>query len=149
MTIVVVFLTMPSWRADAVTIGLLILLAYGLVVFFVAGGVALSRSREIEPTEWMRRGGLMESPSRGAHPNEGRIRAVLSTVPGDMPVGARDEVEAYLAMPDDDEKQLRRDLMIRAFYENAGSSKIDYAHRKAYNELRLALSPWAEEDPDA
>ena len=49
-------------------------------------------------------------------------------------------------MPDDDEKQLRRDRLIREFYERADSAKLVFAHRKAYNDLRLTLSPWAETD---
>jgi len=47
-------------------------------------------------------------------------------------------------MPDDDEKQLRRDRLIREFYERADSAELVFAHRKAYNDLRLTLSPWAE-----
>jgi len=50
------------------------------------------------------------------------------------------------AMPDDDEKQLRRDRLIREFYERADSAELVFAHRKAYNDLRLTLSPWAETD---
>jgi hypothetical protein len=147
--VVTIFLTMPSWRSDAVAIGFVVLLAYVIVLSFVGGGVALFRSRKsLEPTEWMRRGGLMEAPSANAHPDEARIRAALATLPDGMPSGVRDEVEAYLAMPDDDEKQLRRDRLIREFYERAGSSNIGFAQRKACNELRLALSPWVDHDPD-
>ena len=32
------------------------------------------------------------------------------------------------------------------FYTQASSSKGDFASRKAYNDLRLALSPWADSD---
>jgi len=67
-------------------------------------------------------------------------------LPDDFPSETRDAIEACLAMPDDDEKQLRRDRLIREFYERADSAKLVFAHRKAYNDLRLTLSPWAETD---
>jgi len=106
--------------------------------------IGLALSREVDTTEWMRRGGLMASPEESAMPDEARIRNALSELPPDFPSQARDAVEAYLAMADDDEKQLCRDRLIREFYDRAGSAKLDFIHRKAYNELRLALSPWAE-----
>lgn len=113
----------------------------------VAIGIALTR--ESEPTEWMRRGGLMAAPEASARPDGTRINAALVAMPADFPPQARDAVEAYLAMGDDDEKQLCRDRLIREFYELAGSDKLDFNHRRAYNTLRLALSPWADTGPDA
>jgi sensor histidine kinase YesM len=148
---VVTFLmvTLGSWTAyaDKILIGILLLVAYAFVVTTIWSGIYLYRSRDLlEATEWMRRGGLMASPSPDARPDESRIRMAVGTLPQDIQAQVRVEVETYLAMPDDDEKQLRRDQLIREFYELAGSSKDDFAHRKAYNELRLALSPWSEPD---
>jgi len=145
-----VLLTWPTWPALPVLIGIVVLVAYLLVYFYVYGGISLYRSHgEIEPTEWMRRGGLMASPEASARPDEIRIRTALSKLPDDFPSQAREAVQAYLAMADDDEKQLCRDRLIREFYDRAGSANLDFTHRKAYNELRLALSPWAEESSDA
>lgn len=136
---------LPSWPVAAVTIGFALLLLYSVAVLFVYGGLSLFRSRgDLEPTEWMRRGGLMASPEANARPDEARIRSALSMLPAEFPAQARDAVEAYLAMADDDEKQLSRDHLIREFYERASSAKVDFTNRRAYNALRLALSPWAE-----
>ena len=145
-----VLLTWQSWPAIPVLIGFGLLAAYCIVLVFVYGGIGLYRSRgQLEPTEWMRRGGLMASPEASARPDEMRIRIALGTLPDDFPPQPRDAVETYLAMPDDDEKQLRRDRLIREFYDRAGSAKLDLTHRKAYNALRLALSPWADPGSDA
>ena len=145
--VVWVMLTWPTWPVETVVIGTLILIAVYGTMAYVIGGVSLYRSRrELEPTEWMRRGGLMASPEASARPDEKRIRIALATLPDDFPRQARDAVETYLAMADDDEKQLCRDRLIREFYERAGSPKIGFAHRKAYNDLRLALNPWVEAD---
>lgn len=136
---------LPSWPVAAVAIGFVLLLAYSVAVLFVYGGFSVYRSRgDLEPTEWMRRGGLMASPEANARPDEARIRSALSMLPMDFPAEARDAVEAYLAMGDDDEKQLSRDRLIREFYERASSANVDFTNRRAYNALRLALSPWAE-----
>lgn len=145
--IVWIMLTWQSWPPAPVIIGLVLLLAYLLVYLYVYAGIRVYRSRgELEPTEWMRRGGLMASPEASARPDEARIRMALGTLPDDFPLHARGAVEAYLAMADSDEKQLCRDRLIREFYQRAGSPKLEFAHRKAYSDLRLALSPWAEAD---
>jgi hypothetical protein len=138
-------MTWSRWPGVVVTVGFVVLIAYSVFVLYVVGGVALYRSHgEIEPTEWMRRGGLMAAPESSAHPDEDRIRIVLEKLPADFPTRSQAEVEDYLAMPDNDEKQLRRDDLIREFYERAGSSELELPNRRAYNELRLALSPWTE-----
>ncbi|HET9343140.1 MAG TPA: hypothetical protein VFO25_09535 [Candidatus Eremiobacteraceae bacterium] len=111
--------------------------------------IGLVLSKGTDTTEWMRRGGLMASPEASARPDVARINAALGTLPADFPPEDRDAVEAYLVMGDDDEKQLCRDRLIREFYERAGSAKLDFKHRKAYNALRLALSPWADLGSDA
>jgi len=140
-----VMVTWHSWPETALPIGIVVIAAYCFVVLFVWGGISLFRSRDsIEPTEWMRRGGLMASPETSARPDEARIRMAVSLSPEDVRNQVREGIEAYLAMHDAEEKQLYRDRLIRAFYARAGSSKGDYAHRKAFNDLRLALSPWAE-----
>ena len=145
-----VMMTWSTWPGVVVTAGFIILIAYSIFVLYIVGGVTLYRSHgEIEPTEWMRRGGLMAAPELSAHPDEARIREVLEKLPADFPIRSRDDVVAYLAMADNDEKQLCRDNLIREFYERAGSAGLDLPHRRAYNDLRLALSPWAEpEDAD-
>lgn len=119
------------------------------VIFIRVTRHQLEAGAATEPTEWMRRGGLMESPSATAHPDDVKIRAALAALPDDFPARARDEVEAYLAMSDSDEKQLVRDRLIRDYYEQAGKPEIAFAQARAYNALRLALSPWAEEDEEA
>ncbi|HYK53039.1 MAG TPA: hypothetical protein VEV38_05875 [Candidatus Eremiobacteraceae bacterium] len=142
-----VMMTWSTWPGVVVTAGFVILVAYSIFVLYVVGGVTLYRSHgEIEPTEWMRRGGLMAAPEPSAHPDEERIRDALEKLPADFPIRSRDEVAAYLAMPDDDAKQLRRDNLIREFYECAGSADLDLPHRRAYNDLRHAISPWTEPD---
>ena len=148
--IIFVMMTWSTWPGVAVTAGFIILVAYSIFVLYVVGGVTLYRSHgEIEPTEWMRRGGLMAAPEANAHPDEERIKGVLDKLPVDFPIQSRTAVEAYLAMSDNDEKQLRRDCLIREFYERAGSADVGMQDRRAYNDLRLALSPWAEpEDAD-
>ena len=144
-----VMMTWSTWPGVAVTAGFIILVAYSIFVLYVVGGVTLYRSHgEIEPTEWMRRGGLMAAPESNAHPDEERIKEVLEKLPADFPIRSRDDVEAYLAMPDNDEKQLRRDRLIQEFYDLAGSAKLDLLRRRAYNELRLALSPWTKTEDD-
>ncbi|HEY7994715.1 MAG TPA: hypothetical protein VID24_10915 [Candidatus Eremiobacteraceae bacterium] len=144
-----VLLTWQSWSATSVAIGFVLLVAYGIVVLFGYGGVNLYRSRgQVEPTEWMRRGGLMASPEASARPDDARINAALGALPADFRPQARDAVEAYLAMTDDDEKQLCRDRLIREFYDLAGSDRLDFNHRRAFNALRLALSPWADSGSD-
>ena len=137
-------LTWQPWPATLVHVGLIYVGAIAVVRVLVHASVGLAMSQDLDTTEWMRRGGLMASPEASARPDEIRIRTALSKLPPDFPSRARDAVEAYLAMADDDEKQLCRDRLIREFYDRAGSAKLDFAHRKAYNELRLALSPWAE-----
>src|SRR5690348_17386160 len=107
-------LTWQSWPVIAVIIGGILLASYALVSLYVYGGISLYRSRgEAAPTEWMRRGGLMASPEASDRPDEARIRLTLGTLPEDFPPAARDAVVAYLAMTDDDEKQLCRDRLIR------------------------------------
>ena len=123
----------------------------GVVVILIYGGFVIriwGLHKSDEPTEWMRRGGLMASPDASARPDDARIRKVLSMLPHEVRTRVSNGVEAYLAMPDDDDKQLCRDSLIREFYAAASSSKSDFASRKAYNDLRLALSPWAECDSD-
>ena len=144
IVVVVIMVTIPTWT-NWMPVGVVLIAVYGLIVFVILGVRALYRDRTtLEPTEWMRRGGLMAAPNASARPDEGRINAVLAQLPEDVAAGIRHEVEAYLAMPDDDAKQLCRDRLIRAFYARASSSRDDFIHRKAYNEVRLALSPWAD-----
>ena len=144
-----VMMTWSTWPGVAVTAGFIILVAYSIFVLYVVGGVTLYRSNgELQPTEWMRRGGLMAAPESNARSDEERIKEILDRLPADFPAPSRDDVEAYLALPDDDEKQLRRDHLIREFYELAGSAKLDQLHRRAYNELRVALSPWTKAEDD-
>lgn len=126
--------------------GLVIVAAY--FAFRLTMHVSMIRLVDESETEWMRRGGLMATPQANARPDEARINAALNTLPVDFPPQARDAVEAYLAMADDDEKQLCRDKLIREFYEIAGSDKLDFKSRRAYNALRLALSPWSSSDSD-
>ena len=77
-----VIATWQTWPPAAIPIGIVALLMYCAVVVFVWGGVRLVRSREsLEPTEWMRRGGLMASPEASARPDEARIRFALSAIP--------------------------------------------------------------------
>ena len=147
--ITLVMMNWSTWPNVVVTLGFIVLMAYTVFVLYVVGGVTLYRSHgEIQPTEWMRRGGLMAAPEADAHPDEERLRDVLDSLPADFPAQSLAEVATYLSMPDDDEKQLCRDRLIREFYERAGSAKLNLRHRKAYNELRLALSPWAGTEAD-
>jgi len=127
-------------------LGLVMLFGYGALVCIVAVGFQMYSERDsMEPTEWMKRGGLMAAPSADAHVDEGAIRAALSSLPDDAPADVREKIEAYLAMPNGDEQQLTRDHLIRMLYDRASSSHEDYRHRKAYSELRAALRPWPEE----
>jgi hypothetical protein len=133
----------------AILIVWLVVICYGVVVGFISLGVAIYRSRNLlDATEWMKRGGLMASPTVGFHADESGIRAALRLMPSEVASQVGDEVESYLAMPDGDEKQLCRDRLIREFYRQAGSPSIEYSHRTAYNALRRAISPWAHTDAD-
>jgi hypothetical protein len=148
--IIWIMLTWQSWPVSYLVIGMAIVIGYSVAILYVYGGISIFRSSrdDLRPTEWMRRGGLMAAPEANARPDETRIKGALGALPDDFPPLARNAVEAYLAMADDDEKQLRRDRLIGEFYELASSAKLDYAHRKAYNDLRLALSPWADTSAD-
>ena len=149
---VVIAIAVVAWGTNSyggLILGGAILGGYMLTLRFARSAVVLLRPRDsLEPTAWMRRGGLMASPEASARPDETRINAVLGTLPADFPAQDRNAVEAYLAMVDDDEKQLYRDKLIKEFYELAGSDKLDYNDRRAYNALRLALSPWSDSSSD-
>jgi len=142
-------ITWRPWPATLVALGFYFVGAAAVVRLLVHASIGLALSQDLESTEWMRRGGLMASPEANARPDEIRIRTALSKLQPDFPSQAHDAVEAYLGMADDDEKQLCRDRLIREFYDRAGSAKLDLTHRKAYNQLRLALSPWAETNSDS
>ena len=131
--------------ASEITLGVLIFLTNTVIIRFAREVLVLSKLGQ-EPTEWMRRGGLMAEPQASAKPDEARIKAALSALPQDFPTADRESVEAYVLMPDDEDKQLRRDDLIRRFYERASSSTIDMPQRRAYNVLRHALSPWAHDE---
>lgn len=137
-------LTKLAW----LLLGALLLYAVYQVIIRSFGWVSLildiRRRSLLSETEWMKRGGLMEAPTPGAPPDTTRIEATLEALPSDVRESIGAEITAYLAMPDDDDKQLCRDRLIRKYYDRAGTSKEDLAHRKSYNALRLALSPWAE-----
>ena len=140
-----VLLTWAQWpNSNWFLIGPLILIAYVMLVHSVWWLLLIRSHKMAEPTEWMKRGGLMAAPEQNAQPDEARIRQALAMLHDDVFPHIAPEIETYLAMPDDDEKQLQRDRLISKYYEQASSSKDDYAHRAVYNCLRRALKPWTD-----
>ena len=146
----VIFVTMSHWNAASVIVDGLAVAAYGGLVFVLFMSILMrQRTLSLQPTEWMKRGGLMAAPEADAQPDEIRIRLALRAMPDDIAQSVRAEVEDYLAMPDGDEKQLRRDRLIRTYYDKAASTHGDFAHRRAYNAIRLSLSPWADANTES
>ena len=121
--------------------------AIGLVLFVVSRIVGRMLLAADVRENQLRLAPLGEMPDIERPVDADRVRAALSRLdefPDGSPAWLRPAVDSWLAAAPGADKNRMRDELLQRLYAEAGTPG-DLQQRRALNEVRLAINPWARE----